>query len=573
MSFVLVGPDMLETAAADVAQIGSAVSAGNAAAALPTTQLAAAAADEVSTAIAAMFGAHAAEYQAAAAQAGTFQAQFVSGLGAAAASYTGAETSALASLQAALGAVNTSVANGFQTGVYGPVHAAGEAYIASPLGQTLDPILNAPTQALFGRDLIGNGAAGTAANPNGGAGGFLFGDGGAGFSQAAGTAAGGAGGNAGLIGTGGAGGAGFAGAGGAGGIGGVLMGNGGAGGTGGIMANGGIGGQALWFGNGGLGGAGGVGGVDGLAGSGGLVVGSGFTPVVNPNEQTIVIDFVRHGQTNSNAMNLIDTAVPGPPLNSVGLQQAQAIANVLTPQGPFAGIFDSQLLRTQQTAFPLMTNFPTAPTAVLPGLNEINAGVLEGLGQIPAGIIYLVGPISWTLGFPIVPMLAPLSTNPVGVVFGNGFNSALQFMYDTAMANPIHSMGGTGPITDVAYSSALAIETGTLMTVNNPDPLLMLTHSLPNTGVVVIHGSPASGWTMDSWDGVPVGPPSLPTQLLVDVRNVITPPQYAAWNIGASLFTGDPATIENAVREGIYGVGSATFSFPSNVIGSLATSL
>jgi Histidine phosphatase superfamily (branch 1) len=328
----------------------------------------------------------------------------------------------------------------------------------------------------------------------------------------------------------------------------------------------------LWFGNGGLGGAGGAGGVDGLAGSGGLIVGSGFTPVVNPNQQTIVIDFVRHGQTNSNAMNLIDTAVPGPPLNSTGVSQANAIAGVLFPQAPFAGIFDSQLLRTQQTAAPLATLLGMTPQ-VLPGLNEINAGIFEGLPQIPAGILYLVGPFTWTLGFPITPMLTLFSTNPTGVVFGNGFNSALQVMYDTAMANPVHSMAGTGPITDVAFSSALAIETGTLMTVDNPNPLLMFTHSLPNTGVVVIQGSPVRGWTMVSWDGVPVGPPSLPTQLLVDVRNVITPPQYAAWNIGASLFTGDPVTVENAVREGVYGVGSATFSFPSNVIGSLANSL
>ena len=571
MSYVLVAPDMLQTAAAEVAQIGSAVSAGNMAAALPTTQLAAAAADEVSAAIAAMFGAHAQEYQAAAAQAATFHAEFVSGLGAAAASYTGTEANILASIQQALGVVNTSVANGFQTVVYGPVHAAGEAWIASPLGQTLDPIINAPSDALFGRDLIGNGAAGTAAHPSGGAGGFLFGDGGAGFSQTAGTAAGGAGGIAGLIGTGGAGGAGFGGgAGGAGGIGGVLMGNGGVGGAGSAGANGGTGGQALWFGNGGLGGAGGAGAVDGLAGSGGLIVGSGFTPVVNPNEQTIVIDFVRHGQTNSNAMNLIDTAVPGPPLNSVGQQQANAIAGVLFPQGPFAGIFDSQLIRTQETAAPLATLLGMTPQ-VLPGLNEINAGIFEGLPQIPAGILYLVGPFTWTLGFPITPMLTLFSTNPTGVVFGNGFNSALQVMYDTAMANPVHSVNG--PITDVAFSSALAIETGTLMTVDNPDPLLMFTHSLPNTGVVVIQGSPVRGWTMLSWDGVPVGPPSLPTQLLVDVRNVITPPQYAAWNIGASLFTGDPVTVENAVREGVYGVGSATFSFPSNVVGSFADAL
>ena len=68
MSFLLVAPDILETAAADITQIGSAINAGNLAAAIPTTAVTAAAADEVSTAIAALFGAHAQKYQAAAAQ-------------------------------------------------------------------------------------------------------------------------------------------------------------------------------------------------------------------------------------------------------------------------------------------------------------------------------------------------------------------------------------------------------------------------------------------------------------------------------------------------------------------------
>ena len=59
----------------------------------------------------------------------------------------------------------------------------------------------------FGHDLIANGAAGTATDPAGEAGGLLFGDGGAGYDESANTGiAGGAGGAAGLIGDGGAGG-------------------------------------------------------------------------------------------------------------------------------------------------------------------------------------------------------------------------------------------------------------------------------------------------------------------------------------------------------------------------------
>nr|WP_265323853.1 PE family protein [Mycobacterium tuberculosis] len=50
-------------AAADVAGIGSAISAANAAALAPTSVLAAAGADEVSAAVAALFSAHAGQYQ------------------------------------------------------------------------------------------------------------------------------------------------------------------------------------------------------------------------------------------------------------------------------------------------------------------------------------------------------------------------------------------------------------------------------------------------------------------------------------------------------------------------------
>ncbi|REL60437.1 phosphoglycerate mutase PE_PGRS11, partial [Mycobacterium tuberculosis] len=239
MSFVIVARDALAAAAADLAQIGSAVNAGNLAAANPTTAVAAAAADEVSAALAALFGAHAREYQAAAAQAAAYHEQFVHRLSAAATSYAVTEVTIATSLRGALGSAPASVSDGFQAFVYGPIHATGQQWINSPVGEALAPIVNAPTNVLLGRDLIGNGVTGTAAAPNGGPGGLLFGDGGAGYT-------GGNGGSAGLIGNGGTGGAGFAGGvGGMGGTGGWLMGNGGMGGAGGVGGNGGAGGQAL----------------------------------------------------------------------------------------------------------------------------------------------------------------------------------------------------------------------------------------------------------------------------------------------------------------------------------------
>ena len=244
-------PDFLASAATDLSNIGSAMTAANAAAAARTTAVLPAAADEVSAAITSLFAGHGQVYQALSSQATAFHARFVQALSGAGAACTAAE------------AANAS-----------PLETVQQDILA---------VINAPSNALLGRPLIGNGIDGTAANPNGGAGGLLFGNGGNGFSAAAHPGvAGGAGGAAGLMGNGGLGGAGGAGAaGGHGGNGGFLFGAGGAGGQGGA---GGIYGPAplssgqtipltVHGGNGGDGGRGGFlygpGGAPGQGGAGG----------------------------------------------------------------------------------------------------------------------------------------------------------------------------------------------------------------------------------------------------------------------------------------------------------------
>ncbi|MGB8391973.1 PE family protein [Mycobacterium sp.] len=80
MSFVLATPEVLVTAAADLAGIGSTLSAANAAAAAPTTRVLAAASDQVSTQVAALLSEHALEYQQLGAQVSAFHEQFVRAL-------------------------------------------------------------------------------------------------------------------------------------------------------------------------------------------------------------------------------------------------------------------------------------------------------------------------------------------------------------------------------------------------------------------------------------------------------------------------------------------------------------
>lgn len=76
MSLVIVAPETVAAAALDVARIGSSIGAANAAAAGSTTSVLAAGADEVSAAIATLFGSHAREYQAISTQVAAFHDRF-----------------------------------------------------------------------------------------------------------------------------------------------------------------------------------------------------------------------------------------------------------------------------------------------------------------------------------------------------------------------------------------------------------------------------------------------------------------------------------------------------------------
>src|SRR4051812_29642 len=100
MSFVIAATGVVASAASDLASLGSTVQAAHAVAAAPTTGIAAAAADEVSAAIATLFGTHAQQFQALGAEAAEFHAQFVQALSRGANLYSLAEAANASPLQA-----------------------------------------------------------------------------------------------------------------------------------------------------------------------------------------------------------------------------------------------------------------------------------------------------------------------------------------------------------------------------------------------------------------------------------------------------------------------------------------
>ncbi|OSC43336.1 lipase [Mycobacterium decipiens] len=111
MPYLFALPEVMSAAATDVAAIGSLVATANQGVAGATTGVLAAAEDEVSTAIAALFSAHGQSYQAVSAQVAAFHQRFVQALTGAAGVYTAAEVGNAALLEGGFaGAIGNGLA-------------------------------------------------------------------------------------------------------------------------------------------------------------------------------------------------------------------------------------------------------------------------------------------------------------------------------------------------------------------------------------------------------------------------------------------------------------------------------
>jgi hypothetical protein len=99
----------MASAAADIAEINSAIGAAKSAAAGPTTGVVAAAGDEVSAAAAALFGGYGQQYQALLKQAAVFHEEFVQALAGAGQAYAAAEAANATAISGALGQLTSPI--------------------------------------------------------------------------------------------------------------------------------------------------------------------------------------------------------------------------------------------------------------------------------------------------------------------------------------------------------------------------------------------------------------------------------------------------------------------------------
>ena len=208
-------------------------------------------------------------------------------------------------------------------------------------------------------------------------------------------------------------------------------------------------------------------------------------PAAHAAGHTMIVTFIRHGQSTANAAGIVDTLVPGPDLTAMGEEQAQRVADELSVNH-YDGVWASNMVRTQETAGP-MSQTLNETISVLPGLREIDAGTNEGLPVAtapmnPAPGVWLDG--KWNVLIP-------------GAISGNEFEAR----FNDAM-NTIYRTGETNA---VVFSHGLAIQYWVLMNVKNPNPAFRPEHTaLRNTAHVVVSGSPAQGWTLVDWDVSPV---------------------------------------------------------------------
>lgn len=460
VSLLVVAPELVTSAAADLQGIGSSVNAANAAAAISTTELTAAAADEVSAAAATLLGGFGQQYQALAGQLATAYDQLASKLAADAAAYLGAESANANQLLS--NAVNASTA-----------------------------LVNGPFLELTGRPLIGNGADGytnaQGIGTPGGAGGWLYGNGGSGGNSTHAGVAGGAGGNAGLIGNGGMGGAGLRGGdGGTGGLGGWLWGQAGAAGTGTPLPANEILMRVDQYGNPVV--TISVGGGPGIAvtvdtGASGLLVrpqdvnlqslgtptGSGAVTYGNSSYAFNTVQY----QTYQTTVNFGNGIVTNPTNVAVATSATQTI-NGVTTSIPLSSL-PLYLGIGPNNDFPL----PDQVTAALPG--DLNQGVLinTNLGYLQFGANPLT-PVASVTGSPVTDLQIQINNGPLQPATGSFIDSG--GLYGTIPSSLI-------PGVPVGYS----VPVGTTITVYTTDGVQLYSQTVTgstNAPLVVPSNNP-----------------------------------------------------------------------------------
>lgn len=291
----------------------------------------------------------------------------------------------------------------------------------------------------------------------------------------------------------------------------------------------------------------------------------------------MTVTFIRHAESQANASGYIDTSTPGPHLTNDevnqnggpnGEDQAVDWANAQSATA-FDALYASTMIRTQETAAPFAVK-SGLPVTVLgaydpdhpqrnSGVQEISAGIFEGLpeGEGIGRIGYILAPLTWTLGLQFVP----IPGGETGLEFNERVTNAL-----TQVEDDTEDTNGDGEIDAAVFSHGATIMMWTMMNVDNPNLLLIVQHPLNNTDTVVVEKNADGSWTLKEWAGEEVGPANYPTQMFVNVRDLIVAPQKAAYDMRLPVLSLDAEGIVTTGAQGVQNVANAGVKFVKDSI-------
>ncbi|WP_441963887.1 histidine phosphatase family protein [Mycolicibacterium houstonense] len=290
----------------------------------------------------------------------------------------------------------------------------------------------------------------------------------------------------------------------------------------------------------------------------------------------LTVTFIRHAESQGNASGYIDTSTPGPHLTNdqvnqnggaTGEEQAQAWADAQCPSSPctkYDALYASTMIRTQETAAPFAEK-RELPVTILgafdpenpqrnSGVQEISAGIFEGLpeGEGIGRIGYILAPLAWTMGLQFVP----IPGGETGLEFNERVTNAL-----ADVESGTTDTNGDGETDAAVFSHGATIMMWTMMNVDNPNLLLFAQHPLNNTETVVVEKNEDGSWTLKEWAGQQVGPANYPTQMFVNVRDLIVAPQKAIYNMRIPVLSLDAQGIVTTGAQGIQDVAEAGVTF------------
>lgn len=185
---------------------------------------------------------------------------------------------------------------------------------------------------------------------------------------------------------------------------------------------------------------------------------------------------IRHGETDSNVNHLLDTAVPGAPLNENGRQQAESLVERLE-HVPFTGIYASTLIRAQQTAAPLAE------------ARNLDVEIIDGIQEIAAGVEEMNA--DWTRYVGVLETWSPDNLD-VGV---EGGETAREFL--TRYSEAMRKIEADGHEVAALVSHGAAMRVMGLFLDTSLD--MQRAPALLNTEWIELEGSSDEGWRVRQW--------------------------------------------------------------------------